>query len=287
MDIYSHFFSAKFNCKPLNFGSEAVMGDYLKQNASILTMGSAEPAILGFELPCEKAKQKSGGAGKKNGRIDFLVDYDAFIAVVELKNGELTIDHLDQLLDYLDGKLSVDGLSDKKLRNRKGILVGSSVDADLLHKLKTNEKYRKRVSVIKLNRYSADGRVYDIVDAFFPFSIRNYEKYRIEGDANSYPKSRLVLACVKNYISRTRTGSYDSLKKKVEVQGASTKTLPILLDIDSLKGHKYEWAYAKERLSFGGVDFVVCNWWDINNKPIYMKIAQNLGCKITEASKKE
>jgi len=270
------------------FGSEKDMGNYLKRNLKVLSMGDFSPISLDYELPCEKAKDKNKKSGKKDGRLDFLVDYEAFAAVVELKNGELNNDHLNQLKSYLNGKIPVENLSDRGRRNIKGILVGSSISPELLVELNKKEykkEYKNRVSVITFKRYGYEDHEYEIVDIYYPFSLRDYSKYFIENDPTPYPKSRIVYACVTDFLKRHHSVTFDALKNKVEVQKDSiTERIPILLDSERLDSHKYKWAYyKKEPISLGDnkISFVVRNWWDISEEHYIRKVAENLGCNLT------
>jgi len=279
IQVFSRLVASSVEWVSSGFDSEIAMGEYLKYNPSILKMGSVVPEVLGFEIPCVKANKTGKKSDKKDGRIDFLVDYDNFIAVVELKNGELTKNHLNQLLNYVNGKISIKDLPTKKKHINKGVLVGTSVDCELLVELKKENKVR--ISVVTINRYKneGEGQVYDIVKTFFPFTIRDYTKYVIEGDSTKYPKSRVVYACVKNFLNKNPSASYSLLDKKVMFQKTA---VPILLNSELLNGHPYEWAYVKKPISLGEVSFVVRNWWDISEKELYLQIAKNLGCKLTE-----
>jgi len=279
MQIFSRLVASSVEWTSSGFDSEIAMGEYLKYNPSVLKMGAVVPEVLGFEIPCVKARKTGKKSDKKDGRIDFLVDYDNFVAVVELKNGELTKNHLNQLLNYVNGKISIEDLPTKKKHITKGVLVGTSVDCELLVELKKEKNVR--ISVITINRYKneGEGQVYDIVNTFFPFAIRDYTKYIIEGDSTPYPKSRIVYACVKDFLNKNPSASYSLLEEKVKVQET---TVPILLNSELLNGHTYEWAYVKKPISISDVSFVVRNWWDISEKEIYLQIAKNLGCKLAE-----
>jgi hypothetical protein len=255
------------------------MGEYIKYNPGVLKMGSVVPAVLGFELPCVKAGNKGKKPDKKDGRMDLLVDYDNFIAVVELKNEELTKSHLQQLLSYVHGKFSIEDLPARKKHITKGVLVGTSADCELLVELKKEKK--SEIAIVTLNRYKNghEGQLYDIVNTLFPFSIRDYTKYVIEGDSTPYPKSRIVYACVKDFLNKNPSSSYSLLEKKVDVKKTA---VPVLLNTEFLSGHTYEWAYVKNPISVGDISFVVRDWWDISEKEQYLQIARNLDCKISE-----
>jgi hypothetical protein len=279
MQVFSRLMASTVEWISSGFDSERAMGEYIKYNPGVLKMGSVIPAVLGFEIPCVKAGNKGKKTGKKDGRIDFLVDYDNFIAVVELKNGELTKSHLQQLLSYVHGKLPIEDSAAKNKRITKGVLVGTSADCELLVELKKEKK--SEIAIVTLNRYKneSDGQLFDIVNTPFPFAIRDYTKYVIEGDPTPYPKSKIVYACVKDFLNKNPSSSYSLLEKKVDFKKTA---VPALLKSEDLSGHPYEWAYVKAPFSVGDTSFVVRNWWDISEKEHYLQIARNLGCKLSE-----
>jgi hypothetical protein len=280
--VYSRLFSDGGNCEALPFSREISMGDYIWCNPTLLKMKDLTPVFRSRELPCEKTD-------KSLGRIDALVVYDDYPAIVELKNDELNPCHSKQLLDYLTGKFSTEVLQERK---PCGILVGLSIGRELWVDLIREPAKYKNIAIFTLNRYKTEDKTFDIVNVVNELSFRDYKKYVVKGDPVAYPKSRLLFVCVSMYLMNMRKAgkpvSFASLEEKVEVQRETRfNRHPYLLNVEKLKYHKYEWAYYKSEVltSDDGVSFVVFNWFDKSDIPDIKKVAINLSLEVIEAKK--
>jgi len=274
----------------VSFLTEAAMQEQLRSNKDILSMGQDGVRVIGFEVPWRKSD-------KKNGRIDLLIDYELFVAVVELKNDKLTLDHLAQLMSYLDGssvKESVPLYYDAELSQRKGlesetrgILVGFSWDFDLLAQIRGDSKLKSRVALVSYNRFKdSNDQYFHVVDLVHPFDFtkRDYSKYTLEGDSTPYVKNWVVYACVKRFLADNNSVSFKNLKDKIkDEEDTYTKRVPILLEAGNLDDHKYKDRYLINKpLKCGEVTFVVQGYWTIGDEELYKNIAINLGYPLTK-----
>ena len=283
---FTRLFTDNLKWKAVSFGLERTMGEYLRDNPSLLSIKDIVPVFKHFELKCEKLSDKSLG------RIDALVFYDDTPAIVELKNDELTPRHSAQLLDYVNGRFPNDDLDGKI---PYGVLVGSSVSTDLWVDLKQNKDKYKQMAILTINKYEYENKTYAVVNEVNSFPIKDYSKYSIKwegGCSDPYVKARLIFMCVSKYLEKMRKDnkfvSFESLEKLVEVQTSSrTSRHPYLLPVGKLESHNYDWAYYKDEpfTLDDGNSFVVFNWLDRSDIPNVEKVVGNLGFELIKAKK--
>jgi len=210
------------------------MEAYLIENEGVLALDA--DTFSNVEIVEAQLTLKGGGKAKDgdgDGRIDVLATYSQeYIAVVELKIGQLEIHHLTQLEAYLKQKNQIlnefPNILDKSLIASPkwiGILVGSSIAADLASKLSTGYKTDTDIPVaaLTIQRFRGkDGNVYVTTDTFFSkqTSLKDTTKYAFDGE--ELGKGRLVLAVLKRHVETHPNSSYAELEKAFpkECQGS-------------------------------------------------------------------
>lgn len=104
MQIFKHFTANDVQLEPFPFKRELSMEAYLVENEGVLGLDSdtfSNVEIIEVELTLKHGRN----CKNTDGRIDILATYSQeYIAVVELKLGELESSHLEQLEDYLKEK---------------------------------------------------------------------------------------------------------------------------------------------------------------------------------------
>ncbi len=110
-------------------------------------------------------------------------------------------------------------------------------------------------------------------------SNRDKTKYMFEGKI--YPKNRLVLAIVKNYVEQNNP-TYEQLNNVFDKSLQGSLKVVELYD-DALKisdAAKRYFMKEQDILSLHGQKVVVCTQWGIFNIVKFVKIAQSLGFNI-------
>ena len=104
MQLYKHFTANNIQLEPFPFRRELSMESYLIENESILGLDNdifSEVEIIEAELTLKEGRKSKD----TDGRIDILASYaQEYLAIVELKIGQLQETHLSQLEDYLQSK---------------------------------------------------------------------------------------------------------------------------------------------------------------------------------------
>ncbi|PLR75568.1 hypothetical protein CU633_20535 [Bacillus sp. V3-13] len=208
MRVFKHVTANDISLRPLPFLRELSMESYLVENESILKLDESDfsdVSIIDVELTLKNGRKYS------DGRIDILVQYgqDTF-GVVELKLGQLTSLHLEQLEDYLQEKEQLFNTYikskidvDYKDINWVGVLVGSSISAELDEKLSSGYQIKNitPVAALTISRYRGeDNQVYVITDTIFNNKSRNFDRTKFIYNGEKYNKGRLVLAVMKDYV---------------------------------------------------------------------------------------
>ena len=235
------------------------------------------------------------------GRVDLAVEYKSGrIAIVELKRGNLKEKDLDQLKSYLlevisskslkalkDEKHDYDDI-DKRLRKNKifGVLVGKSVDDAVRGRLK---KEKPTINVLLIRRYTTDDNEFLTTEVIAGFKARDYQKYLVGGNG-PFGKGRMVLAAIKEYISRNSNVSYDELisdeRFPAVLRGTTGKwgCVSLLGDAKSLAEQtqrKRHFLDEEDVITLkGGVRVAVSSQWGIGNIDAFIKRAKKLGVKI-------
>ena len=235
------------------------------------------------------------------GRVDLAVEYKSGrIAIVELKRGNLKEKDLDQLKSYLlevisskslkalkDEKHDYDDI-DKRLRKNKifGVLVGKSVDDAVRGRLK---KEKPTINVLLIRRYTTDDNEFLTTEVIAGFKARDYQKYLVDGKG-PFGKGRMVLAVIKEFVSRNSNVSYDELisdeRFPAVLRGTTGKwgCVSLLGDAKSLAEQtqrKRHFLDEEDVITLkGGVRVAVSSQWGIGNIDAFIKRAKKLGVKI-------
>lgn len=161
-----------------------------------------------------------------DGRIDILAKYgQEYIAVVELKLGELTENHLVQLESYLKERQQIlskfPEIWDTTVSNQPkwvGVMIGATINPDLMLKIRKGYYFENDIPIaaLTINRYKGkDGNVYVVTDTYFIESVKNrdYTKYYFNGQ--KFGKNRLVLAVIKDYVEKNPTITFSQSRRLI------------------------------------------------------------------------
>lgn len=236
MYLHKHISANNVSIEGFPFQREIAMEAYLIENPAVLSMetdGFNEVDIL----KCEVTLLGGRADRSTDGRIDILAKYgQEYLAIVELKLGELTELHLTQLESYLKERQQIlqrfPDIWDTTVSNQPkwiGIMIGATINPDLMLKIRKGYYFDIDIPIaaLTINRYKGkDGNVYVVTDTYFIEKVKNkdYTKYIFNGQ--KYGKNRLVLAVIKDYVEKNPTITYSQLKAKFpdSLQGRETFT---------------------------------------------------------------
>ena len=140
MRIYRHLTANDVRLEPFPFRRELSMEAYLIENESVLALD--KDTFSAVEVVEAELSLKDGRKTKdSDGRIDILATYSQeYIAIIELKLGQLEESHLLQMGDYLKqrdqiakkypGILSAEAAPTPKWI---GVLVGTTIEIGRAH----------------------------------------------------------------------------------------------------------------------------------------------------------
>ncbi len=294
MQIFNHFSANNIRLEPFPFKRELAMEAYLIENESVLSLDSGTFSnidILEVELPVLKGRKKKN----TDGRIDILATYSQeYLAVIELKLGELNQTHLDQLEDYLKAKDEIikkrsDIVADELKNSMKwiGVLVGSSISNDLSRKIEDGYNFDNiPIAAIVMQRYrSTEGNVYVTSSTYFGLgkSLRDSTKYIFEDI--TYGKGRLVLAVIKRLLEQKSETTINDLRKIFpdKCQGP-TGVFRLAEDANKIfesTGYKRHFINPGDILTTSdGSKIAICNQWGVGNKNNFIELARKANFKI-------
>jgi hypothetical protein len=289
MKLYTHFSANNVLLKEMPFKRELAMEAYLIENESILKLNEddlGQVQIISDELTINKARNEKS----TDGRIDLLTLYNNYgFGIIELKNGTLTKEHLEQLRDYFNGKEQIidkfPGAFDGNKDDPKwiGILVGTKIDDDLLKLIKDEKEYIQgnipiAAIVIKRYRDEDNGQVFITSDVYFSQKkTKDYTKYKFNN--NDYGKNRLVLAVVKEYIRDNPALSLQDIQKVFEkkLQGSYgvIDDYSHAEDIYKNGNIKRHFISPDEIIQLNnGQKIAVCNEWGKDNIDNFIQVAR-------------
>ncbi|MFD2629487.1 hypothetical protein [Oceanobacillus kapialis] len=295
MRVFKHVTANDIALSPLPFLRELSMESYLVENENILKLDEndfSDISIIDVELSLKNGRRYS------DGRIDILVQYgqDTF-GVVELKLGEVTSLHLEQLEDYMKEKeqlfnnyikTKLDIEIAYKDINWVGVLVGSAISAELDEKLSSGYQIENNIPVaaLTISRFRGeDNNVYVITDTVFNNKNRNYDRSKYTYKGGIYNKGRLVLKVITDYVSDHGKKTLPELKKDFpdSLQGPSGVFVTKEQALKKLEQTGYKRYYIKDdeliKLEDENIIAVTTQWGkgNINN---FIKQAKEFGYDI-------
>ncbi|WP_107666385.1 hypothetical protein [Cyanothece sp. BG0011] len=298
MQLLKHLTANNIKLNPYSFIRELSMEAYLIENESVLLLDNdnfSDIEIIDVELTLKDGRRSKN----TDGRIDILALYNQeTYAIIELKLGELTKIHLEQLEDYLQQKERLLKYIENEEINKKenkwiGVLVGSSIDPLLEKQIKEGYLVHDSIPVAALtvNRYRGeDNQIYVLTETYFKNISRNYDRTKYKFKDNLYGKGRLVLAVVKDYVENHPNIQYSELKTAFPdyLQGSKYGvflTLEEAKKIQEEKGKKRHFIKNEEVINLANnLKIAVCTEWGIGNINSFIQKAQSLGFKIQPTS---
>lgn len=272
------------------------MEAYLIDNEGVLALD--DDVFTNVEVVDAELSLKQGQKTKDtDGRIDILATYSQeYIAIVELKLGQLDQSHLGQIEDYLLERQQIlnqypNILSADSAPNPRwiGVLVGSSIDLGLAEKLRQGYLTVQGIPIaaLTIQRFrGSDGSVLVTTDTHFrrPTS-KDTTQYIFDG--KKYGKGRLVLAIVKRYVDANPTTTFAELEKAFpkSCQGSVgvVSTSEQANQIYSTSGRKRHFLEPDELIQLQNVVVAVSSQWGTGNIDRILKRSAELGYKVQAA----
>lgn len=233
MYLHKHISTNNVSLESFPFKRELSMEAYLIENPSILSMesdGFKDVEILNYELHLPSG----GGHENRDGRIDILAKYGAeYLAVIELKLGELTEKHLNQLLNYLGQReqIKLKYPWDTTVSPKPkwiGIMIGTTINPSLIEKIRdTWVRGDIPIAALTINRFKGkDGNVYVITDTYFTEKLNNRDYTRYLFNKKELGKSRLVLEVINDFVEKNKEITFSQLEAKFpkKLQGSEVFT---------------------------------------------------------------
>ncbi len=294
--ILRHFTANDEQLEPFNFKRELSMESYLVENEGVLGLDNDVFASVSIEIIEEELTLKQGRSSKDtDGRIDILATYSGeYIAVIELKLGQLESIHLEQLEDYLKQKHQIleqypDIINQEASSIPKwiGVLVGSSISPDLASKISNGYLTPDGISIaaLTIQRFrSSRGNVYVTTDTYFKnnASSRDTTKYKFNGE--EYGKGRLVLAVMHHHIELNSDLTFAELNKQFPKRFQGSKGVFTLSsnanEIYTETGRKRHFIAPDELIELSDSTIAVCTQWGVKNIDRFISRAQEFGYDI-------
>lgn len=227
----------------MKFIRELNMEAFIIENPQLLSTDEySNVDIIQYQLPIKSGRKSKG----TDGRIDLLASIDdEFIAIIELKNGMIKDNHINQLNDYMSEFSSKKESIKKELSEQYeikghkllGIIVGTDIFPDIKSELIKGKFFNGDIPIIgmTINRYSTEDNkeVYILSETFAPpkskFSrirFNNWSEFKdFQIDENKVQKSVLNIAkelqdkAIKEFGLQPQNINY--------AQGAFTLNVPI------------------------------------------------------------
>lgn len=297
MRVYRHLTANDVRLEPFPFKREMSMEAYLIDNAGVLALD--DDVFTNVEIVDAELSLKQGQKTKDtDGRIDILATYSQeYIAIVELKLGQLENVHLLQIEDYLLERSQLVAqypniLSSDSVPSPKwiGVLVGASIESSLAEKLRLGYVTSQSIPIaaLTLQRFrGADGSVLVTTDSYFkrPGS-KDTSQYLFEG--KRLGKGRLVLAIIKRHVETNPTITFAELEKAFpkSCQGSAgvVATADQANQIYSTTGRMRHFLAPEDLIQLQDVIAAVSSQWGAGNIDRLIKRAGELGYKVQPAT---
>jgi hypothetical protein len=292
MQIFTHLTANDVQLRPFPFKRELSMEAYLIENEGVLALD--RDTFSDVEIIEDELTLKQGGGNQiRDGRIDILATYSQeYIAIVELKLGELKEIHLTQLENYLKQKQQIltkypDIVPD--IPKWIGILVGSSIDSSLANKIINGYQTEGiPIAALTLQRFrSEDGNIFIATDTYFKNTSqgRDFSKYIFNG--KTLGKSRLVFEVVKYYVDSHSNTSYSELELVFPKWCQGTRGVFTTVELAQTEAEEKRVRHLlkpEEIIQLADSHIVVTNQWGIGNINHFIKQASTLGYEIALAN---
>ncbi len=286
MQIFTHLTANDVQLQPFPFKRELSMEAYLIENEGVLALDRdtfTDVEIIETELALKQGRKNA------DGRIDILATYSQeYIAIVELKLGELNSCHLSQLEDYLREKNQILSIYPDIAPNETsapkwiGVLVGSSIDASLANKITNGYQTSEGVPIaaLTLQRFrSESGNIYVATDTYFKniAAAKDFAKYKFNG--KTLGKGRLVLEIIRVYVATHPNVSYAELEKVFPKSFQGTIGVFNTVELASERPRRY-FLKPDETIQLGDSHIAVSNQWGITHIPNITEVSNRLGFTI-------
>ena len=294
MQIFRHLTINDVQLEEFPFKRELSMEAYLIENEGVLSLDA--DTFNNVDIVEAELTLKQGRKSKDtDGRIDILATYSQeYIAVIELKLGQLEEIHLEQLEDYLNKKNQIleqypDILNQEVSPVPKwvGVLVGSSIEPNLATKLRNgySSPDGTQIFALTIQRFrGSDGNVFVTTDTYFNNvnTVRDNSKYLFEG--NSLGKGRLVLAVIKRHCENNPNITFSQLEQAFprNCQGSNGvfSTFESANEVLTMTGRKRHFLKSDELIQIESATIAVSSQWGIRNIDKFIKCAKLEGHHI-------
>ena len=291
MQIFRHLTINDIQLKEFPFPRELSMEAYLIENEGVLSLDA--DTFNNVEIVEAELTLKQGRSSKDtDGRIDILATYSQeYIAIIELKLGQLEEVHLQQIEDYLVSKNQIleqypDILSQEISPDPKwvGVLVGNSIDPDLATMLRNGyiSPDGTQIFALTIQRFrDVDGHVFVTTDTYFNNvkTLRDTSKYLFHGE--SFGKGRLVLAVIKKHCENNPNITFSQLEQTFpkRCQGSSGvfTTFEDANDVLTSSGRKRHFLNTDALIQIEGTTIAVSSQWGIGNIEKFIRCANQAG----------
>lgn len=294
MQIFRHLTINDIILEEFPFKRELSMAAYLIDNEKVLNLDTdtfCNIEIIDTELTLSMGRKSKD----TDGRIDILATYSKeYIAIVELKLGELNEIHLKQLEDYLEEKSRIldkypDIIGKEITPNPKwiGVLVGNSIESNLSDKVRKGYFTQDGTQIVALTIRRFRGNDNSIIVATDPHfinlnSTRDTTKYSFQDE--KYGKGRLVLAVLKDYCQKNPNITFSELEnvfpKHLQGSKGVFSTLEEANQIRASSGRKRHFLEPEELIATLDSTIAVSDQWGIGNISKFIERAKSQGYKI-------
>ena len=289
MKIFKQITANNIELTSYPFKKELAMEAYLIENEEILALDDSnfnEVSVLDEEIALKKGRRD------RDGRIDILSSYGGeYLSIVELKLNQIDNLTLNQLEDYLNqkeqildyGKYWEGEITPKWI----GVLVGTSISAELQEKLTKGYKYNDiPIAGIVLNRYkSPESNIFVVSDTYFSFKYTKKDYSKFIFNNKSYNKGKLVNEVIREFVEVNPTVNFSELKKifPKHIQGnfGVFDKLSRAEEIYNNSGRKRHYIKPSETITLANDEIIAtCTQWNSNNIAEFIRAAEKQRFKI-------
>ena len=285
-NIYSQLIFQNKTLLLSNFKREEIMEDFIIGFPNVLRLEPGDDVVV-LEDQVDWLK----GNKKDKGRIDLLVSYNKeFLAVVELKRGDLTVDDYNQLNSYFKDmsphKKAAERVKDKTngvvLENWYGVLVGAGISQGLKdHLSHTPQNSTISFSVIEISRYRSQGESGYVSHVYAnKKSVRNSTMYSLDG-GGPVPLKWFVLKVFQLYFQKFPDGTFNSLKEYFGCHGFNV--IPsVFKECDPRFLPKENYFIDTDQIFLlpNNKAYLLRNFWYFSEAAPLIKIAKSLGSSV-------